>query len=418
MASHGGKSLLWAGEDAFTLYILVVVLNVPPAQAGTLFLGSSIWNAGIDALWGAALARFPGIRGRLPYIAWSALLVACASFVALPLAASGSLAVAAILLILFRTAFALFDVPHNAVAAVLAGEHGHLRVMRLRTVGSSVAGLAVAAAAMPLLTVRGAVLPAILLGTIGVTALLLLLPLPWLLTLFPTAAPEPPRADGREGRSGAMTPILLFCLIQMVGIGALASVAKAALHLDSSHLWAVAAAPLLIAAMRLGAIPPWSALARRVRVTTALVLAYAASTAVVLALPAALALGSVSAAVAFALFGAALGGVALLAWSVFSQLLEEANATTALGRAALGYGIFTATMKIGLGGSALLAGHWLANLPVDTGLTGAALSPLVLVVALLILLCALVEWLRQITHARWRCRGTQNRPGFRSLCCR
>jgi GPH family glycoside/pentoside/hexuronide:cation symporter len=390
MASHCGKSLLWVAGDAFALYIMVVLLKLPPVTAGTLFLAGSLWNAALDAAWGAALARFGRLRRWTPQIGGGAVLIACLSFAALPLAASGSLASAAILLILFRTAFALFDVPHNALSAILAARHGHLRFMRLRTVGSSAAGIVVAAAAIPLLAAKGTVVPVAAMMTIGAAALLLLVPLPWLLAIPLQAPADPSPAVTSPQERGRLMPVLTFCLVHMAGIGALAAVGKAALHLDAAHAWIVTTVPLLLAVTRLGSIPLWSGLAQRLGITGGLVLAYGASAVAIAVLPAGLASGMVGTALVFALLGTGLGGVVLLIWSAFSQLLERVCATMP-GMAASRYGIFTASTKIGLGGSAYLAGHWLAR-GVDEA--GSSLSGLATLLALTALLCAACEWWR------------------------
>lgn len=398
LASHGGKSLLWAAGDAFALYIMVVLLKLPAVAAGTLFLAGSLWNAAMDAAWGAALARFDRLRRWTPQIGGGAALIACLSFAALPLAARGSLVSAAVLLFLFRTAFALFDVPHNAVSTLLAARHGHLRFIRLRTAGSSAAGIVVAVAAIPLLAAKGTTLPVASMMAIGATALLLLAPLPWLLAI-PPQAPAAQASDATSPQErGRLMPVLAFCLVHMVGIGTLAVVGKAVLHLDASDAWIVMAVPLLLAVTRLSSIPLWSGLARRLGITGALMLAYATSAAAIVVLPTALASGMVGTALVFALLGAGIGGVVLLIWSAFSQLLEQVCATARPGLAASRYGIFTASSKIGLGGSAYLAGHWLTGIAGQVNAKAASLSGLAILLALAALLCAVCEWWRATTY--------------------
>lgn len=396
VATHCGKSLLWTAGDAFALYTMIVVLKLPAAVAGALFLAGSIWNAGLDALWGLALARSPTLRRLVGPIGSVAAMVACASFVALPLAPHGAPITAGLLLALFRTAFALFDVPHNAVTTRFAQLHGHLRIMRLRTLASAGAGLVVALAAIPLLMAGSSALSPAALATLGLVAGVLLLPLPGLLAKAAEVLPTP--SEGPRPRIAA--PVLVFCMIHMIGVGALAAVGKAILHLDRAGAAILLGVPLILAVARLGAIPIWSAVARSVGISTALAIGYGMCALVMLALPAAMTQGTLAIALVFALFGAGIGGVVLLIWSAFSQLLGQTAGTQRLGSGALHYGLLTATTKIGLGASGYLAALWLGSMSNGPDLSVSALVSLTLFVAPIAMLCGIGEKLRASNAAR------------------
>lgn len=364
VASIGGKSLLWTGGDAFALYVMIALLRLPPVSAGTVFLAGSIWNAAMDAAWGAALARSRRLRCWSPRIGAVAAMAACGGFTILPWLEPGSLGLAAIAFVLFRTSFALFDVPHNALSVTFAARYGHLRVMRLRTIASSVAGLAVAAAAIPLLASRTPFLSALSVTAIGCIAFVFLTPLRRLLALSTTTAvtlPSPIVARGSGGGAKALRPVFIFSLIHMIGVGMLAMICKITLHLPGEYGFVLTLAPLLLATSRLCGIPLWSAIARRHDVGAALVLAYVASAVAIALLPPALAHGPFAAGTVFVALGVAIGGVAMLIWSAFSRLLEVVDNGAMAGRGALQYGLFTATTKVGLGGSAYFAGWWLAG---------------------------------------------------------
>lgn len=399
VATHFGKSLLWTAGDAFALYTMIVVLKLPAAVAGMLFLAGSIWNAGLDAIWGLALARSQTLRRHVAAIGSVAAGVACASFIALPLAPRGATVTAGLFLVLFRTAFALFDVPHNAVTTRFAQIHGHLRIMRLRTLASAGAGLLVALAAIPLLMAGSGALSPAALAALGLVAGVLLLPLPALLATAAEVLPTP--SEGPRPRIA--TPVLLFCLIHMIGVGALAAVGKAILHLDRAGAAILLAVPLILAVARLGAIPIWSAIARGIGISTALAIGYGMCALVMLAMPAAMTQGTLAIALIFALFGAGIGGVVLLIWSAFSQLLGQTAGTQRLGSAALHYGLLTATTKVGLGASGYLAALWLGSMSNRPDLSASTLVSLTLFVVPIAMLCGIGEKLRGSSAARGPC---------------
>ena len=361
--SHGGKSLLWAGEDALSLYTLIVILDLEPALAGLLFVSASFWNALLDAVWGACLHRHPALLRHLPGLSAAAILLSCAAFAALPFLPHGAVLPAAAALWLFRSCFPLFDVPQNSLAATLTQTHGHLVVTRWRTGVSAFAAILIGAAAVPLVIAGrddGAGAGAILAG-IALIALALLLPLPWLLARIGRTMPVPdPIHAPASPRPRPTRDVLLFCLAQMIGLAALAATGKALLHLDRFEMAVIANALLLLSLWRLAAVWLWSPVAARIGFARGLTLAYLGTGAAVLLLPLALREGTWSAATGLSLLGGMMGGVIFLTWSRFSELLEQSGAGRDRGAAAYGYSLFTATTKIALGLSGLITGQWIA----------------------------------------------------------
>lgn len=393
--THGGKSLLWAGSDALFLYTLIEILEISPPLAGGLFILASFSNALLDGLWGRALSRIPALQAGVPAVGAAAGALACAMFALLPLLGSGAALPAGLVLLAFRCAFSLMDVPHNAVAAVLAGTHGHLAVARWRTAIGAGAALVVAATAIPLLMADAAgtgTAKWLLVGVAG-AALAMLAPLPWLLATVPREAirSAPP---ARPGTGAARRwDLLRFCLVQMVGFAALASVSKAILHLDIVGTGVMANALLLIAALRLASIWIWPPLTARLPLSVSLGVAYLATGGAVLLLPVGIARGDIAALAVLGAYGVAVGGVILMVWSRFSELLAQLDLGADRGAAAYGYSLFTATTKIGLGLSGLITGLWIADhaLPLDAS----NLSNLALVVATLCGVCAVLGWRRR-----------------------
>ncbi len=389
--THAGKSLLWAGTDAFTLFILIKVLHIPPVMAGALFVLSSFWNAIADGIWGHIVNRRASIRTILPGLCGLATGLGCLSFAILPWLPTKAMAGTIVALFLFRTTFSLLDVPHNATAAVLANLHGHLVVARWRTIVSALTAIMVAAAALPMISAATTVphMARMMFLGIAVLAGMLLAPLPWLIRMTSQAKPVLCVARADHARRLPMRGLVLFCLAQMLGFAALASIGKAMLHAGPLQGWLFDYALLILTVVRLTAIALWSPLALHIGSARALSLAYMCSALAAVALPAAIAQGAWSAAVILGLLGLSLGGVILLAWSSFSEQLACWGMASDPSAAVRAYGWFTATSKIGLGFSGLITGTWLNE---AGGGSIRALWVLVMPVAILCLISALIAW--------------------------
>lgn len=397
--THAGKSLLWAGTDAFSLFILVKIVQIPPFAAGTLFVLSSFWNATIDGLWGNGIERVPAIRMALPGLCGLAGLLACFSFALLPWLPTDALLPAAAALFLFRTAFSLLDVPHNATAAMLAHVHGHLIVARWRSTLSAVTALAIATAALPVVGAASASprTAQIMFMTVAAVACLLLVPLPWLVRTTRLMVVARPRVRATVPTVFSPGGFVLFCFAQMLGFAALASVGKAILHADALNEQLFGYALLLITLARLAAIGLWSPLAAQIGSARALGFAYVASAVAALCLPAAIGKGPVGMMIVLALLGLSFGGVGLLAWSSFSELLARMRTGEDPAVAARAYGWFTSTSKIGLGFSGVLTGLWLSQ---AGNVVTQSLWSLVVPVAVLCLASALMMWPGLVNKAR------------------
>ena len=389
--THAGKSLLWAGTDAFSLFILIKIVRISPVEAGMLFVLSSFWNATADGLWGNGVDRVAAIRTALPRLCGLASVLACLSFAILPWLPVGSMLMPAAALFLFRTMFSLLDVPHNATAAVLANMHGHLVVARWRSILGAVTAIIVGAAALPMIGAAAAApgMAQAMFMAIAVVACLLLAPLPWLVRMTRHAGVARHHARDTAPAVLPANGLALFCLAQMLGFAALASIGKAILHADALHDTLFDYALLLLTLARLAAIGLWSPLAAQIGSARALGLAYVASAAAALCLPAAIGQGLAGTMMILSLLGLSFGGVILLAWSSFSELLAKMRMGDDPAVAARAYGWFTATSKIGLGFSGLLTGAWLSQ---AGGAAAPSLWSLIIPVAALCLASALMAW--------------------------
>ncbi|WP_082006403.1 MFS transporter [Sphingomonas sp. ERG5] len=356
---HVGKSLLWVGEDALTLYILVRFLALPPALAGMIFLVSALWNALCDGLIGTALHRSAWLRRWIPLLSVPAILTSALGFAALPLVAEHSAWMAAGLLLLFRTGFSLADVPHNGLTRLLAEGGQHLRAARIRAIGSSSAALIIGLVCLAMLDPgsNARSMAVMLAGGIAIAALVLMSPLPFLL-VADRRIREASSVDEQTGSFGNL-PLWIYCVATMLGLAGLGATGKALLHIDFVAS-SIGPAALLLATMgRLGAIWVWAPVARRIGNRSALGLAYAISGATALCLPWLAGGEGMSVVILLILFGAAGGGVAFLGWAVLTETIGAGHAS---GPAAFtaGFGVFTMSMKVALGLAAALVGGWLS----------------------------------------------------------
>jgi GPH family glycoside/pentoside/hexuronide:cation symporter len=364
--AHVGKSVLWAAEDLLSLYMLVVLLKVPPLAAGGIFLATSGWNAALDWIWGWLLAHHARLRRVVPAIVTVAIPIACASFALLPYC-TGSLTLAALSILVFRTSFSLFDVPHNAASAALAGRYGHLQIARLRTIGSFASTLLVGLAMLRILSQGSDAIPVarLMMAVLAGVALIALLPLAGLLAQQRApAGPVPVVAPEQAARNAG---ILRFCLIQMVGFSAIGAFSKAVLHIHAPP-WLPGAGPTIMLIMQIVGTILWMPVNHRGNSTLALKSGYGLIGLTMLSFPLLALQGFVLA--GLLLLGVGIGGVLLSAWLRLSELCAGRT------DAPRSFGLFTATSKIGLGLAGMMTASWLAGLGAGSGLPVGTLWPL------------------------------------------
>lgn len=390
-SAHFGKSLLWSGEDALTLYILIRTLDLPPAMAGMVFLSSALWNALCDGLFAMILLRWPGVWRYLPVVTVPAIIGAGIGFAILPMVAKGSLFASIALLFLFRTCFCLLDIPHNALTHGLAMQFGHLPMARLRSLSAGIAALIIGFVGFQIIHTGESThtILEMLIFSIGVSACLLMLPIPFLLKHSPPESPAS-HSSASDANAPLNKGLWIYCLASLIGLSGLAAFAKAILHMDFRAETIGAAALLLMTVGRIAAIWFWTPLARKIGSRQALALSYVLGGGSVLCMPIMAGMQDLPLFFSLITCGILGGGIAYLSWAVLTETLGN---STNVSRHAAGFGLFTMSMKIGLGLSALLVGWWLsARQPVQfmmndsLSLLTIAIPVITLIAALLILL--------------------------------
>lgn len=151
-----GKSLQNTTVGLVYLYFLIQVLGVPAALAGTVLLLSQLWECVTDPVLGHLIDRKLGSRRSYNRIILFALPLSALSFIGifwLPSVAGSATGVWILISCMaFRLAYALVDVPHNALLAALSSNSRRCsELAALRFLFSSAGSLAVFAFAAPAL---------------------------------------------------------------------------------------------------------------------------------------------------------------------------------------------------------------------------------------------------------------------------
>lgn len=151
-----GKSLMWTSLEYFLLFYLTEFAGVAPELAGAIILVSLFWDGAINPLLGYWLDRRAASgRDYRPFLRW-APPVAGFCFVLIFAIPAGGTALLFAILMAFRTAYALLDVPHNALLAHMPlGAVMRTRLASMRFFFSSLGGLLVATIAAPVLISPG-----------------------------------------------------------------------------------------------------------------------------------------------------------------------------------------------------------------------------------------------------------------------
>lgn len=154
-----GKNLLLGSVDATLLFLLTDLLGIAPQRVGLLMLMVFAADLVLDlgAGWLAAWAQQRGIAyrrlivlGALPCGAAFALIYS------LPALAPASITVIAPVIIFFRAAYAVIDVPHNSlIARVATDSRARGRASGYRTVFSSAASVVIATVLVPFMGAAG-----------------------------------------------------------------------------------------------------------------------------------------------------------------------------------------------------------------------------------------------------------------------
>lgn len=168
-----GKTLLWVAADLIAFYVLATVDHLPADDIALVLIGGLAWHALSDVAVGQWLEQRQGRSRSLAMIAGLSVPIASASFVVSLLLAPYQPWVALAAMMVSRSAYALFDVPHHALIGRMARRGWPtVRIVGIRNlwgqVASLVLGLGLAPALGPDMTNMTLVLT--LAGIAGVSA--------------------------------------------------------------------------------------------------------------------------------------------------------------------------------------------------------------------------------------------------------
>ena len=366
-AAHFGKSLFWYSSELLFAFFLTELAGLPPAQMGLVLVSGFLVSSIIDVSTGLSLQRWlqdAPTAGRLQ-VAGAALssIALAVTFLVVWVPADARFGAAIGLGIAFRLAFAIYDIPQNALMSLATiDRETRLRVASTGIWFSGAATLLVAASVGPMIAQAGSADgPWFLLGlslAFSVVAILAAAMLAARLarggTVCGAAAPSP-----APSTSAGWRPSRAFWLL--VAVSVITTVftpafAKLEAYFAAFTLQSASWGGTIMIAMALGIVagqPMWVKLARtrssaRVMTVAALVQIvglvgfWSAGAAVPL----------VSAAAGF-MFGLGNGGVGTVQWHAFSDIV----AREAPRHAGLAYGLFVGIGKLGLAaGAALIAG--------------------------------------------------------------
>lgn len=357
--AHGGKTLLWTASDLYFMFYMTEVCRVSPSRTGLAIGLSFLVAAAVDRALGDVLAR--RLRTAAA-VAQMQLLGAAGSAVALVLFALAAFlpvelrfAAAILSLCLLRLAYAVLDVPQNALIALAAAdEHERGRLTAARNLAGGLARTLLAASFVPLMYGRAQEVHAqrflslvLLLAAFVVIGAFLLSRRLRSSTAF-AAAPA-------AGTQAAAAPLLLGMMFVFAAVTTAFNQIEpyVAARVVDDRRTGIA----FMAAIALGQAvsqPLWLARARRAAPSGLLVEAQivAASSGVLLAL---LPLTAIANGLAIGLvYGVGTGGVMFALWTGIARTATGAEALARIGR-------FTAVAKLGQGLAIILAGAWLAQ---------------------------------------------------------
>lgn len=367
--AHLGKSLFWyAGEILFAFYLTEQV-GLRAGQMGIVLGLGLIASAGIDFIVATRFRRTlssAAATGRLQFL--GSILCAGAFlgvFLGFWIPASVSFAYAMAAGLVFRVAYAVFDLPQNALMALATYDSASRdRVASTRIWFSGVAILVVALAVGPLVAD-----PDSSAGAMRYLALAFLVGVPAMVGAGALAKVVDGGELARPTSLGApvgkpvlhQTPAVFWLLIALMVVTSLATPIFSKLEpyfasfVIASPVWG----GVIITAMALGIVlgqPAWTMLCRRRSRAVVMIVAAGLQIAALLAFGA-LPLDQLSglASAAF-VFGLGNGGVGMVLWGAFSETV----ARSAKGREGLFYASFTATAKVTLGIGGLGLGAALA----------------------------------------------------------
>lgn len=359
------KTFFWVASDALTVFVLIRQGGYAPVAAGWIFLAGLLWNAVCDVAVGYWVDWRVATRRTMTWILAAAIPVMGGAFAASLLVPSAFGAWTVFATLLFRSAFAVYDVPHNAMMAQLSRTPAlGVRVATVRAIMSSVASLVVGLLAAQLLDTHSQewAVPLLLLMSVG--SMLLMLPFVRSVSRL-EASPEQTFAQ-TEGIQAPIESVSLtrLCIVTAIGTVALATLTKGILHLDVvEHPWAANMLLLLMIGgmVAIGLVGPATSAFGCMATLRG---AYVVATVLVLALPLAVSMNDVVPLALILLIGVAQGVQLITSWLTLARVVRSSELE--LRRRASRFGIYTMVTKVARGTSGLVLGLLLSGAVMDS----------------------------------------------------
>ena len=147
-SANFGKGLLWNSTELLLLFFLTDIVGISPLIAGPVLMACLIWDGVTDPMMGYIIDRF---KNRVPYYATyiqygmpATVILFVLSFSIPPLEGTALVTFVLIVGLLYRTAYSIMDVSHNALLSSLTQNSTERSALSgLRVTFSSLGGLAV-----------------------------------------------------------------------------------------------------------------------------------------------------------------------------------------------------------------------------------------------------------------------------------
>lgn len=283
-----GKALVFAGADLTILFVLTDLLGFSAVAAGTLMLVAALGDLVFDLLAATLVIRLRRAGRGYRWIVVAGALPCGAAFAilyAMPALHVRQGWIVAAALLAFRGAYALIDVPHNALMAQVASDsRTRGRVSGYRLLFSTASALAVATILTPLVQQAGRDRDFAALASTGTLAALLFVATMIVSALLRRPAPAPEAGAG-AGRDGIDIPLRDHLVIGMALLAfitgfALPTFGRMILYLCTYVLGRPGLAATLLLALTIGqftGVLAWTALTGRVDKSRLLALGHGVS---------------------------------------------------------------------------------------------------------------------------------------------
>jgi GPH family glycoside/pentoside/hexuronide:cation symporter len=376
-----GKNVLASTMDVFLLFLLTERWGVTPSVAGLVVMIGLLWDGLCDPLVGRLFDRSadpPAAYRRLLFLGAPVVGLFFTLFFVDPRWHGGSVLVWAIAItLLFRTAYSVCDVAHNALMLQMTRASGSATtVSGLRYMFSCLGAVAVAASA-------GAFVSPTPHGHPSLVAVTSIAAFAFVATLWISAAavlpsPRNPLAGVRPPALGwivANRSLLVLFALGFVQALTLPVLARSFAYLGKGVLrdpaWTGTALTVLAVAQLLS-LPLWMALARRIgrRGMIALALMILAVGLVVFVLDTTAMIAGI------ALFGIGNAGVQIMLWVMLSEAIDDGARATGVRLDGLPVALLLLVLKAGGGLSGAMLGQglsllgWTADRPITLAAQG------------------------------------------------